>query len=289
MRNALTVDVEDYFHTAAMSRVVSRESWPEMPQRVERNTWKLLEVFERYQVRATMFFLGWVADRCPNLVAAAVAAGHEPACHSYWHQPVCSLDRASFREDTLRAKEAIEAAGGKAVRGYRAPNFSIRQGMDWAEEILAELGFAYSSSCHPIRHDLFSNPNGSRLPYRCKSGLLEIPVTTWRVLGRNLPVGGGAYLRILPFKLVSAGLHHVEASGERLMVYLHPWEIDAEQPRLPAGLKSRLRQYTGLKGMMGRLEQLLSCHCFTVASEAFAVESKTLAAADQVRMQVVTA
>jgi polysaccharide deacetylase family protein (PEP-CTERM system associated) len=274
MRNALTVDVEDYFQTEAMSEVAPRESWPQKTLRVEQNTWRLLDIFERYQVHATFFFLGWVAGKCPGLVAAAAAAGHEIACHSYWHHPVCRLSPDRFREDTARAKEVIEAAACVRVRGYRAPSFSIMPGMDWAYEILAEMGFVYDSSCHPIRHDLFNNPNAPRLPYRSKAGLLEIPITTWRMLGRNLPVGGGAYLRILPFSFVSAGLSHAAAKGETLMVYLHPWEIDDEQPRLPAGLKSRLRQYTGLKGMSGRLERLLSCHSFTTASEAFAVDGQ---------------
>jgi len=269
MANALTVDVEDYFQTAAMAEVAPLESWHRMPLRVERSTWKLLEIFDRHQVRATLFFLGWIAERCPNLVAGAVAAGHEVACHSYWHRAVGRMSPATFREDTLRAKDAIEAAGGVQVVGYRAPNFSILPGMEWAREILSECGFEYSSSVHPIRHDHFNNPNAPRQPYRTKGGLLELPVTTWRIFGHNLPVGGGAYLRILPFGLVATGLKRVLASGEPLMLYVHPWEIDAEQPRLPAGWKSRLRQYTGLNRMAGRLEKVLSRHRFTTVLEAF--------------------
>ena len=272
MGNALTVDVEDYFQTEAMSSAAPRESWSTMESRVERNTWRLLELFDRHQVRTTMFFLGWVAERFPKLVAEAVAAGHEPGCHSYWHRPVCRLTPHEFREDTLRSKELIEALGGKPVTGYRAPSFSLLSGMDWAYDVLTDTGFSYSSSCHPILHDNFSNPLASRLPYRSKSGLLEIPITTWRILNRNFPVGGGAYLRILPFALVSAGLRHAYQSGESLMVYLHPWEIDYEQPHLRVGFKSRLRQYTGLKRTVNRLERLLSSYRFLPANEAFAAE-----------------
>jgi len=273
MWNALTVDVEDYFHTEAMTQVAPRDRWSKMDLHVEKNTWKLLELFDRHGVRATMFFLGWIAARCPGLVTAAVAAGHEVACHSYWHRPVCQLTPDEFRADTLQAKEIIEAAAGVEVVGYRAPSFSILKGMDWATDILTDLGFLYSSSCHPIRHDLFNNPTAPRAPYFTRSGLLEIPITTWRLFGRNLPVGGGAYLRILPFSYLKAGWKENADSRVAMMLYLHPWEIDDKQPRLPANLKSRLRQYMGLKGMAARLEWLFSAYSFTSAREAFAVGS----------------
>ncbi len=277
MLNALTVDVEDYFQTAAMASAAPLEAWSTMPLRVERSTWKLLEVFDRYQVRATLFFLGWVAERCPELVAGAVKAGHEVGCHSYWHRAIGRHTPESFRTDTLIAKDAIEAAAGVRVAGYRAPNFSMLPGLEWAQEILAECGFAYSSSVHPVRHDLFNNPDSPRRPYRTASGLLELPITTCRIWGRNLPVAGGAYLRILPFGIVARGLQRVVDDGEPLMLYLHPWEIDADQPRLRVGLKSRLRQYTGLHGMLGRLEQVLSQYRFTTVLEAY-VENAAAAA-----------
>jgi polysaccharide deacetylase family protein (PEP-CTERM system associated) len=271
MLSALTVDVEDYFHTEAMSEVVPRDSWNQMELRVEKNTYRLLDLFERHGAHATLFFLGWIAERCPALVAEAVKRGHEVGCHSYWHRRVHELSPKEFREDTLRAKGAIESAAGCAIYGYRAPGFSILQGMTWATDILKELGFTYDSSCHPIRHDHYNNPGAPRLPHLLPSGLLEIPISTWRIGKCNLPAGGGAYLRVLPLVYMKTGLKRVRSSGERLMIYLHPWEIDPDQPRLGASWKSRLRQYLGLTGMESRLEWLLRHHSFATVREAFAI------------------
>jgi polysaccharide deacetylase family protein (PEP-CTERM system associated) len=267
--NALTIDVEDYFHTEAMARVAPRHTWDSLSLRVEDSTWRLLELFERCNVRCTMFFLGWVAERCPRLVAAAAEMGHEVGCHSYWHRPVYGLTREEFREDTKRAKDVIESACGRPVHGYRAPSFSMLQDMKWAWEILAETGFRYSSSCHPIHHDLYNNPDAPRLPYSTEGGVLEIPITTWRMLDHNLPMAGGAYLRILPWFYLCAGMRRVVAAGERMMIYLHPWEIDANQPRLTATMRSRLRQYTGLNGMQARLTKVIQTYKFAGVMEAY--------------------
>ena len=271
MLNALTIDVEDYFQTEAMTSAAPRTSWGGISLRVERNTWRLLELLDRQGAHATLFFLGWVAERCPQLVSAAVLAGHEVACHSYWHRPVHRMTRAEFREDTRRAKDVIESCSGHRVTGYRAPSFSILSGMDWATEILTEEGFVYSSSSHPIFHDLYNDPDASRVPYRTPCGLWELPITTWRAFGRNLPVGGGAYLRILPFQYVLGGLNRVAASGETLMMYLHPWEIDPDQPKMMVGWRSRLRQYTGLNRMECRLEQLIEKFPFGTISQAYGI------------------
>jgi len=270
--NALTIDVEDYFQTEAMTSAAPRERWGDIGLRVERNTWRLLELLDRHRVRTTMFFLGWVAERCPQLVAAAAAHGHEVECHSYWHRRVCQLTPEEFREDTRRAKDVIESRSGQRVVGYRAPSFSIMSGMEWATEILAEEGFLYSSSSHPIRHDSYNDPDASRVPYQTSSGLWELPITTWRVFGRNLPVGGGAYLRILPFPYVLGGLHRVAASGDAMMIYLHPWEIDPDQPKMMVGLRSRLRQYVGLKRMERRLEYLIESYPFGTITAAYGIE-----------------
>jgi len=267
--NALTIDVEDYFQTEAMSSMAHRAHWDSFSPRIEHSTWRLLELLDRHQVRATMFFLGWVAERYPQLAIAAAAHGHEVACHSYWHRPVFRLTQEEFREDTRRAKDVIESCIGSSVTGYRAPCFSILGEMDWAREILADEGFVYSSSSHPIRHDLYGDANALRLPHRSRCGLWELPITTWRILGRNLPVGGGAYLRILPFPYVRGGLNQVAASGETMMIYLHPWEIDPDQPKMGVGLKSRLRQYTGLQGMERRLEKLIASHPFGTIAKAY--------------------
>lgn len=271
MLNALTIDVEDYFHTEAMSAAVSRDQWDVQPSRVERSTMELMELFDRLGVRATLFFLGWVAERFPALVSQAVKAGHEIGCHSYWHRAVFRLTPAEFQEDTARAKKVIEDAGGVPVWGYRAPSFSLIPGTEWAAEILAELGFTYDSSVNPIRHDFYSNAGAPRHPHQIAGGALwELPIATVRFAGQNLPVGGGAYLRILPYAYSRWGLRQLNREEQMpAMFYLHPWEIDPGQPRLPVGAKSRVRQYTNLGHTLGKLEALLTAFPFGPAIEAF--------------------
>ena len=256
--NALSVDVEDYFQTEAMAGVAPRNSWPSFPSHVEANTRALFELFARYNVRATFFFLGWIAERCPALVREAHELGHEVGCHSYWHRPVFRLTPAEFREDTRRAKEVIEAASGASVAGYRAPCFSINSTTPWAYQILEELRFQYDSSVNPVHHPLYGNHAAPREPFRISQGLQEFPVATWRILGQNIPVAGGAYLRVLPYWLVKTGLRAINDDEHRpAVVYLHPWEIDDGQPRLQASWPSRVRQYTGLSKMKPKLERLL--------------------------------
>lgn len=258
LTNAISVDVEDYFQTEAMSSVAPRRSWGSFPSRVEASTRALFDLFAKSDVKATFFFLGWVAERFPEVVRETRDLGHEIGCHSYWHHPVFRMTRKQFREDTYRAKEAIESATGEAVVGYRAPNFSINSSVPWAYSILEELGFQYDSSVYPVRHGLYGNPTAQRCPHRVGTRLLELPVATWRVFNQNLPVGGGAYLRILPYALMRNGIRAVN-NKEHLpaVLYLHPWEVDPGQPRLPAPTKSRMRQYIGLASMKSRLERLL--------------------------------
>lgn len=257
LTNAISVDVEDYFQTEAMSSVAHRKNWGSFPSRVELSTRSLFDLFGRFDVKATFFFLGWVAERFPGLVREACGLGHEVGCHSYWHHPVFRLTAEEFREDTRMAKQAIENVTGEAVAGYRAPNFSINDSTPWAYSILEELGFEYDSSIYPIRHALYGNPSARRHPYRVGTRLMELPLATWRVFNQNLPVAGGAYLRILPYALMGNGVRvlnqkeHIPA-----VLYLHPWEVDFGQPRLPAPWKSRMRQYIGLAGMQSRLERL---------------------------------
>lgn len=271
MTNALTIDVEDYFHTEAASGAVSRDQWAEQPSRVESSTLALFELFDRYSVKTTLFFLGWVAERFPSLVREAVAAGHEIACHSYWHRAVFRLTPEEFREDTKRAKAVIEDAGSSPVLGYRAPSFSMVPGTEWAHEILAELGFLYDSSVNPIRHDFYSNANAPRRPYQLAGGALwELPIATVRMGGQNLPMGGGAYLRIFPLWYTRWGLERINAvESSPAMFYLHPWEIDPGQPRLPLSTRSRLRQYTNLRLTHKKLEALLGAFRFAPALAAF--------------------
>jgi polysaccharide deacetylase family protein (PEP-CTERM system associated) len=270
MLNALTIDVEDYFHTEAMTAAVSRDRWDSMPSRVQGSTEALLELLNKHRVKATLFFLGWVAERFPQLVALAVKQGHEIGCHSYWHRAVFRLDAESFREDTLRAKTAIEQAGAAAVVGYRAPSFSITPGSEWAIEVLASLGFIYDSSVNPIRHSFYGNHGASRLPYRREAGIWELPIATIRGFGQNLPCGGGAYLRLLPQRYFHVALSRLAKEGVPANFYLHPWEIDPEQPRLACGWKSSIRQYTGLRGTASKLSSLLSAYRFATIREAYA-------------------
>ena len=256
--NAISVDVEDYFQTEAMSTIAPRSRWETFPSRVTSNTEALFELFARYDVHATFFYLGWVAERFPQLVRKTQELGHEVGCHSDWHHPVFRLSAEEFRQDTYRAKGLIEDAIGAPIAGYRAPNFSIVQSVPWAYPILEELGFGYDSSVYPIRHDFYSNHDAQRHPSLVGKCLLELPVATWRVFGQNLPIGGGAYLRILPYPLMKNGLDSINKDEQMpAVLYLHPWEIDPLQPRLKASWKSRMRQYTGLARMKSKLERLL--------------------------------
>jgi polysaccharide deacetylase family protein (PEP-CTERM system associated) len=272
--NALTVDVEDYFHSEAMNTAVPREQWHLISRRVEQNTNRLFELFASRDVRGTFFFLGWVAERFPALIRQAVLLGHEIACHSYWHRLVYRLSPEEFREDTRRAKAVIEDAAGVPVRGYRAPSFSMIPGTEWALQILAELDFQYDSSVCPVRHDLYCNPHAPRVPYRVAAGaLMEFPVATISVGGHNFAVGGGGYLRILPYWYTHWGLSRLnQADGLRAVVYTHPWEIDPEQPRLQAPSRSRFRQYTGLRTTKSKLERLLGDFRFAPIKEIFSKE-----------------
>jgi polysaccharide deacetylase family protein (PEP-CTERM system associated) len=270
--NAITVDVEDFFHAEAMSPAAPRDAWNSISCRVEQNTLRLLELFSKAEVKGTFFVLGWVAEKFPALIRRIAADQHEIACHSYWHRPVFRLTPQEFQEDTLRAKQVIEDAIGASVRGYRAPSFSMTPGTEWASEILAELGFTYDSSVNPIFHDFYGNPYAPRVPNKIAQGrLTELPIATLRVVGTNLPVGGGAYLRILPLWYTSLGVERMnQIERQPCMVYLHPWEIDAGQPRLAVSWKSQLRHYTSLGRMEAKLAKLLRRFKFGRVDEAFA-------------------
>ena len=260
-RHVISVDVEDYFQVEAFSDIVDRKSWDQYPSRVEGNTKRILDLLDESGVKGTFFILGWVAERYPNLVREIVSRGHEPACHSYWHRMIYKLEPEEFREDTLRAKSVIEQAAGSPVYGYRAPSFSIVTRSLWALEILAECGFTYDSSIFPIHHDTYGIPGAPRAPFRIDTPagpVVECPMSTFRMLGKqNLPVGGGGYLRMLPFWYTRLGCRRLQSQRVPLVVYIHPWEIDPDQPRLPGRAKSMLRHYTNLKKTAGRLSRLL--------------------------------
>lgn len=281
--NAFSVDVEDYFHTEAMSAVVPKERWNDMPSRVQDRTLRVFEILAHHQVLGTFFFLGWVAERFPELVREALKLGHEVGCHSFWHRRVYLLSPAEFRADTLRAMRAIEDAGGAAVKGYRAPSFSILHDTTWAIDILGELGFQYDSSAHPIHHDLYDNASAPRHPHRVNGGsIVELPIATTRIGQRNLPIGGGGYLRMFPYGYSRWGLRRLNTEeGMAGIVYMHPWEIDPGQPRLPASRKSRLRQYVGLEGMDRKVNRLLSDFRFAPISKVFEQELQAPPAASK--------
>ncbi len=260
MRNAMTVDVEDYFQVQALAGCIPRGSWDTIRPRVEENVDAILELFEDAGVRATFFTLGWIAQRHPTVVRRIVAGGHELASHGWDHTRADAQHPAEFRVDIGRARRLLEDVGGVKVTGYRAATFSIGARNPWAFQVLESEGYRYSSSVNPIRHDLYGMPDAPRTPYRPEGGTLwEIPMTTVRVLGRNLPCAGGGYFRLLPYPLYRAGLRWVNrADRQPGIFYFHPWELDPAQPRIPGcGPKSRIRHYTNLHRMRPRLWRLL--------------------------------
>jgi polysaccharide deacetylase family protein (PEP-CTERM system associated) len=270
-KNVVSVDVEDYFHAEAFSGVMDSSRWEYQTSRVEANTLRLLELLASLNVHATFFVLGWVADRFPGLVREIAAGGHELGCHSYWHRLIYKLKPEEFREDTRRAKDVIEQIAGQSLNVYRAPTYSLIDRSVWAFEILAELGFSYDSSIYPIHHDRYGMPDAPRAPFRFQtlSGTMtEFPLTTFRLAGHNMPVGGGGYLRLLPRMYTHLGLKRVQAEGLPIVIYVHPWEVDPEQPRLPSGLSTRLRHYTNLSRTFERLRSLLQEGTYTSFRES---------------------
>jgi polysaccharide deacetylase family protein (PEP-CTERM system associated) len=257
----MTVDVEDWFQVQAFAGTIARDRWEGMERRVEANTDRILAMFGAAGVQATFFTLGWVAERHPALVRRIVAGGHELASHGYWHRLADGQAPAAFAEDVGSARKILEDIGGVAVAGYRAPTFSINTRNPWAYDVLAAQGYRYSSSVYPIRHDLYGVPDAPRLPYRpaCGAGITEIPMTTWRLAGRNFPCAGGGYFRLLPYAVYRAGLRRFNRA-ERApgLFYTHPWELDAGQPRVAeAPRMARFRHYLNLAGMPRRMERLL--------------------------------
>ena len=260
IRNAMTIDVEDYFQVSAFAPVISRDSWPERECRVEQNVARILDMLERRGVHATFFTLGWIAERYPAMVRRIVAGGHELASHGYGHLRASDQSRAEFTDDITRSKAILEDIGGQAVLGYRAPSFSIGTANLWALDALHEAGYRYSSSIYPIQHDHYGMPDAPRFAFypNGPDGLLEIPITTVEVMARKLPAGGGGYFRLLPYALSRWMMERVnQVDQQSAIFYFHPWEIDPGQPRPEgASLKSRFRHYVNLERMEGRIEQL---------------------------------
>jgi len=273
IKNALTIDVEDYFHVSAFAPHLSRADWDRLPCRVERNVDAVLAMLSEHGTRATYFMLGWVAERYPSLVRRIVEQGHELASHGYAHQRASEQSREEFREDVTRAKRLLEDISGSAVQGYRAPSFSIGQDNLWALECLSEVGYRYSSSIYPVRHDHYGTPDAPRFAYRPQTarGLLELPVTTVRYFNQNLPAGGGGYFRLLPYCVSRAWLRRVnQLDGEPCIFYFHPWEIDPQQPRVrQARLLAKVRHYLNLERTEGRLRRLLADFAWAPIAQVF--------------------
>ena len=274
--NAMTVDVEDYFHVNAFKHVIKPEQWSEWPCRVEKNTHQLLALFDEKGIKATFFILGWVTERYPDLIKEIDKAGHEIASHGYSHQLVFNQDPQVFRLETEKSKKLLEDSIGKAVSGYRAASYSITNKSLWALDILAELGFTWDSSIFPIRHDTYGMSDSPEQPYKLQTAsgawLDEFPLTTAKVMGMNVPAAGGGYFRQYPYFLSKWLFNKASDSGNKPTIfYLHPWEIDADQPRIPnAGWKSNFRHYTNLDQCYPRLKQLLDDFPFTTISNVLA-------------------
>ncbi|WP_308814408.1 XrtA system polysaccharide deacetylase [Sphingomonas sp. GV3] len=260
--NGLSVDVEEWFQVGAFERVIDKRDWDGMASRVEANTGAVLDLFAAADVRATFFTLGWIAARHPRLIHRIVDAGHEVASHGWDHQRVFTMDAATFRADLARAKGALEDAGGQAITGYRAPSFSIDARTPWAHEELAAAGYVYSSSVAPVRHDHYGWREAPRYAFRPVAGsaLIELPVTVARLAGRHIATGGG-FFRLLPAALTDFAVRQVNAERQAAVFYFHPWEVDPGQPRVGhAPLRSRVRHYSRLGAMAGKLSGLIARH-----------------------------
>jgi polysaccharide deacetylase family protein (PEP-CTERM system associated) len=269
--NALTVDVEDYFQVEAFASTIDRSDWETLPRRVESNTERLLEIFGETGARATFFVLGWVATRHPRLARRIVAGGHELASHGFGHLRADRQTPDEFREDVRSSKQVLEDLGGVSVRGYRAPTFSLGRDSTWAHAILLEEGYQYSSSVYPIKHDLYGTPGAPRTPFAPLPGMIEIPLTIVRFLRVELPASGGGYFRLFPYSLSREFVKRASRMHRSPAVfYVHPWEIDPNQPRQAAApFLSRFRHYLNLDRTEARLRRLLGDFVWTRMDELF--------------------
>lgn len=269
--NALTIDVEDYFQVSALAPHFPRSQWDGVPCRVERNVDLILDLLDTHDAKATFFTLGWIAERYPSLVRRITESGHEVASHGYGHERASAQTPESFLADIRLARAVLEDIIGQQVVGYRAPSFSIGLANLWAHDCIAEAGYRYSSSVYPVKHDHYGIPDAPRFPYRLDSGLIEVPVTTMRWMGRNWPAGGGGYFRLLPYALSRWQIRRVNADDRRPAIfYFHPWEVDPEQPRVrEATAKTRFRHYVNLERTEGRLRRLLKDFAWGRADDVF--------------------
>ena len=261
MLNALSVDIEDWFHVGAFEKTIRREDWDGLACRVEANTDAVLDLFAAGGVKATFFTLGWVASRYPALMRRIAGAGHEVASHGWDHIRVFTMTPQQFADDLARTRKMLEDTSGIAVTGYRAPSFSIDKRTPWAHQVLADAGYAYSSSVAPVVHDHYGWPEAPRFAFRPVAGseMIELPVTTAKFAGRTLAAGGGGFFRLLPYGFSRWAFKQVNAAGEPGIFYFHPWEIDPDQPRVPdAPMRSKIRHYTNLDGMAAKLKRMMA-------------------------------
>lgn len=269
--NALTIDVEDYFHVNAFKGYIDASQWDHYPVRVTENTLKILDILDEFSVKATFFVLGWVADRCPAVIRDIRDRGHEIACHGYGHELVYGIGPNKFRKDIRRCKALLEDISGSGVYGYRAPTYSITKRSLWALDILIEEGFLYDSSIFPIYHDTYGIPDSDRFFHVMKrptGTIKEFPMSTvqFRIgaLAYRMPIAGGGYLRLFPEWILKKSIHYINTrEGQPVVIYFHPWEIDHDQPRIKAGFRSRFRHYINLDKTVGRVRNLLSSFKFT--------------------------
>ncbi len=255
----MTVDVEDYFQVSAFENTIAKSDWDNLSLRVETNTYRLLALFAEYNVKSTFFTLGWVAERCPDLIKAIVEQGHELASHGYSHQRATEMTKSQFCEDVAKSKKILEDISGQKIKGYRAPSFSVNDGNTWVYQVLVDLGFEYSSSTYPIEHDLYGVPTWPRFKYQRPEGIIEIPLPTIRKNSVNTGIGGGGYFRLYPYWLSKQRIdNYLKAEQQPYSFYFHPWEIDPDQPKVSgAPFKSKLRHYLNLSRMEGKIVQLL--------------------------------
>lgn len=261
MLNALTIDVEDYYQVSAFESCVRFEEWPTFDSRVEKNTGRLLDILDEYGTKATFFVLGWEAERRPRMIEEIVARGHEIGSHGYRHRLVYSMTPAECRDDILRSKACLERITGTPLAGFRAASYSIVAASMWCLDVLIDAGFKYDSSIFPIHHDRYGIPSAERFPHvleRPRGRLAEFPLSTVRRFGLNCPIAGGAYLRVFPPWVIPSGIRRLNrVEGQPAIIYLHPWEVDPDQPRLEGPLTSRVRHYTNLGKTEPRLRRLL--------------------------------
>lgn len=272
MLNALTIDLEDYYHAASFEHIIDKRNWDDMESRIQQNLEKILSILDEYQVKATFFALGWVAERYPILIRTIVNEEHEVASHGYNHTMINHQSKGSFKEDIIKTKKILEDITGIKIKGYRAPSFSINKSSLWALNILCEYGHMYDSSIFPIRHDRYGMSDAKRFPHTIqlngRGNIKEFPPSTIRILNLNFPIAGGGYLRLFPIKFIEWGIKKLNnIEKQPAIIYLHPWELDPQQPRIPARWLSRFRHYVNLDTTEKKLRHLIKNFRFTTLNK----------------------